>query len=112
MVRVAALRGLSESELMNQVLGFCLDAMQSDLDLGRAVAIERDVRWLRGFRDGHSLPFSGDAVRRCFLELSSEVEARLESDAQRSEYAAFRRRLDSIVDEAFPRTVVAEMDPH
>ncbi len=102
MLAVAGKRELSESDLTSQVLGFWLQGIRSDLTLGTTTAMEQNLKWLTGFRAGHELPFDGEAVRRCFAEISEEIDSRLESDDLRSEYAAYRAKVDALVAESFP----------
>ncbi len=102
MLAVASKRQLSENDLTSQVLGFWLQGIRSDLTLGSTAAMEQNMKWLTGFRAGHELPFDGEAVRRCFAEISAEIDSRLESDALRGEYAAYQARVDTLVADSFP----------
>jgi hypothetical protein len=102
MLAVAGQRQLSESNLSSQVLGFWLQGIRSDLALGSTAAMEQNMKWLVSFRAGHELPFDGKAVRRCFDEISAEIDFRLDSDDLRSEYAGYREQVDRLVAGSFP----------
>jgi hypothetical protein len=102
MSKVASQRGLSEAGVTGQVLGFWLQGIQSDLTLGTTAAMRQNMSWLKSFRSGHDLQFDGRAVRRCFTELSDEIESRLETKEHRAEYAGFRSEVERIISAAFP----------
>jgi hypothetical protein len=102
MLAVAGKRQLSESDLSGQVLGFWLQGIRSDLTLGCTAAMEQNMKWLTAFRAGHELPFDGTAVRRCFAEISAEIDSRLDSEELRGEYAAYRAKVDKLVAGSFP----------
>jgi hypothetical protein len=101
MAQVAAQRDLSEANLDSQVLGFWLQGIRSDLTLGTTAAMEQNVRWLESFRSGHDLRFDGKAVRRCFNEISDEIESRLEEKEQLAEYSAFKAQVDRLICDSF-----------
>jgi hypothetical protein len=103
MAQVAQQRRLSQAELSDQVLGFWLQGIRSDLALGATAAMEQNMEWLQRFREGHTLPFSNATVHRCFAEISSEIEGRLHSEAERAQYAAYRREAEHLIGSAFPR---------
>jgi hypothetical protein len=102
MGKVAARRGLSEADINSQVLGFWLQGIRSDLTLGTTAAMQQNMSWLKSFRSGHDLPFDGRAVRRCFAELSDEIDSRLETEEHRAEYSAFRTQVNKIISDSFP----------
>ncbi len=102
MGKVAAQRGLSEADINSQVLGFWLQGIRSDLTLGTTAAMQQNMTWLKSFRSGHDLPFDGRAVRRCFAELSDEIDSRLDTEEHRAEYATFRTQVDTIISDSFP----------
>jgi hypothetical protein len=102
MGKVASQRGLSEADINSQVLGFWLQGIRSDLNLGTTAAMQQNMSWLKSFRSGHDLPFDGRAVRRCFAELSEEIDSRIETEEHRAEYSAFRAEVDKIISVAFP----------
>lgn len=99
MTRVAAQRELSQADLSEQILGFWLQAVNTDLTLGSTAAMKQNLDWLLRFRTGHALPFSDSAVRRCFVYLSDEIEARLQDEGQLATYAAYRREVERLMDE-------------
>jgi hypothetical protein len=101
MLSVAGKRQLSESDLSGQVLGFWLQGIRSDLTLGSTAAMEQNMKWLTAFRAGHELRFDGQAVRRCFVEISAEIDSRLDSEEMRGEYAAYRARVDELIAGSF-----------
>lgn len=103
MQKVAKQRGLAIAGLSAQVLGFWLEAVQTDLDLRCALAMERNLDWLLGFREGHALPFEDNSVRLCFVELSRSIEARLDSQQQRDEYGGYKASVEKLIDERFTR---------
>jgi len=102
MGRVAEQRELSESGLSGQVLGFTLEAIRSDLTIGSPVAMQQGLRWLASLGAGQGLPIDGPALTRLLDDVSGEVEARLDSDALRTEYAAYREQLGPMIADAFP----------
>jgi len=103
MGRIAEQRALSESDLSSQVLGFWLQGIRSDLTLGSTATMKQNMEWLVAFRAGHQLPFDDAMVLRMFDELSDEIEARLDNDALRAEYADYRAKASALIVEAFPR---------
>jgi hypothetical protein len=100
--RVAKQRDLSERELTGQVLGFTLEATRSDLTLGSTVAMGQGLHWLARLGVGHDLPFDGAMLRRLFDTISAEIDARLDSEALRQEYAAYRAMVGKLIADAFP----------
>ena len=102
MARVAEHRGLSEGDLTGEVLGFWLQGIRSDLALGGTAAMEQNMQWLLRFREGHSLPFADSTVRRCFAEISEEIERKLDTYEQRKQYAAYRAEVERIILDTFP----------
>jgi len=102
MLRVAAQRGLGEGSLGSQVLGFWLQAMRTDLVLGSTAALAQNMGWLVNLRAGHQLPFDNAMVMRIFDDLSAEIDARLDTAALHSEYAAYRGRVIPLIAAAFP----------
>ena len=103
MGRVAAQRELSESDLARQVLGFWLQGIRSDLTLGSTATMEQNMQWLVGFRAGHELPFDDAMVLHVFDYISDEIDARLDSEALRDEYAAYREKAERLIADAFPQ---------
>ena len=101
MTKVATQRDLSEADLNSQVLGFWLQGIRSDLTLGTTAAMEQNMKWLKSFRSGHDLLFDGKAVRRCFAEISDEIDSRLEAEELRAEYSAFRAEVDRLILKSF-----------
>lgn len=102
MIQMAAQRELRESELLSQVLDFYLQAIRTDVTLGSAVAMEQGLRWLVRLREGQGLTFDDSMVTRLFGDLSNEIDARLDSQALRQEYATYREQVRSLITEAFP----------
>jgi hypothetical protein len=102
MAGVAKHRDLSEADLTGQVMGFWLQGIRSDLTLGCTAAMEQNMQWLKSFRSGHDLPFDGRAVRRCFAEISDEIDSRLEEPGLKAEYSAYRAKVDGLIAAAFP----------
>lgn len=102
MAKVAEQRGLSDAELSDQVIRFYLQAIGSDLALGSTVAMAQNLQWLAALRRGHDLPFADEMVRRMFDDISDEIQARLETDALREQYVAYRTRVADLVAESFP----------
>ena len=103
MARVAAQRELGEGDLTSQVLGFWLQGIRSDLTLGSTAAMEQSLQWLVSLRTGHDLPFSNEMVLRTFDDICAEIEARLCSQAQRDEYAAYEAQVRRLIADAFPQ---------
>jgi hypothetical protein len=103
MGRVAVQRELSESDLSSQVLGFWLQGIRSDLTLGSTATMAQNMQWLIGFRAGHQLPFDDAMVMSMFNDISDEIDARLESDGLRDEYAAYRDKVGKLIADAFPQ---------
>jgi hypothetical protein len=103
MGRVAAQRELSESDLASQVLGFWLQGIRSDLTLGSTATMEQNMQWLIGLRAGHELPFDDAMVLQMFDYISDEIDARLDSEALRAEYAAYREKAGKLITDAFPQ---------
>ena len=103
MGRIAAQRELSESDLSSQVLGFWLQGIRSDLTLGSTATMAQNMQWLIGFRAGHDLPFDDAMVLRMFDDISDEIDARLDSEALREEYAAYREKVAKLIADAFPQ---------
>ena len=103
MTRVAIQRDLSESDLAIQVLGFWLQAIRTDLELGSTAALEQNMEWLVKLRAGHALPFGDDMVMWMFEEISDEVDARLPTASMREEYAAYRVKVQRLISAAFPQ---------
>lgn len=103
MGRVAAQRELSESDLSSQVLGFWLQGIRSDLTLGSTATMEQNMQWLIGFRAGHELPFDDAMVPHMFDYISDEIDGRLDSEALREEYAAYREKAGKLIADAFPQ---------
>ena len=101
MTKVATQRDLSEADLNSQVLGFWLQGIRSDLTLGTTAAMEQNMKWLKSFRSGHDLLFDGKAVRRCFAEISDEIDSRLEAEELRAEYSASRAEVDRLILKSF-----------
>lgn len=104
MVRLAAQRELSESDLLHQVLGFWLQAIRTDVTLGSTAAMEQNLGWLVRLRAGHDLPFEDVMVQRMFDDICTEVDARLGSEAMREEYATYRGKVEVLIAEAFPQS--------
>lgn len=102
MGKVAAQRQLREGELVAQVLSFWLQAVRTDLALGSTTAVRQNLEWLASLRSGHELPFDDGLVRRVFLDVSAEVEARLETSAQRAQYTAYRDEVLRLIAVTFP----------
>lgn len=102
MLRIAAQRELSESDLSRQVLGFWLKALGNDLTLGSTVTTRQNLHWMASFRVGHELVFDDVLVRRMFDDISAEIEARLETEALRAEYADYKAKVAALIDEVFP----------
>lgn len=102
MAQVATKRDLTEADLNSQVLGFWLQGIRSDLTLGTTAAMEQNMNWLKSLRSGHDLPFDGKAVRRCFAEISAEIDSRLEDEEHLAEYSAFRAQVDRLISDSFP----------
>lgn len=102
MKRVAGQRELSENDLSSQVLGFWLQGIRSDLTLGSTVTMAQNLQWLTSLRAGHDLPFENDLVLRMFDDISTEIEARLDSDEMRAEYAEYRHAVTGLIVAAFP----------
>jgi len=103
MGKIATQRELSESDLASQVLGFWLQGIRSDLTLGSTATMEQNMQWLIGFRAGHDLPFDDAMVSHMFDSISDEIVARLDSEAQREEYAAYRETTGKLIADAFPQ---------
>jgi hypothetical protein len=103
MRRVATQRELSESDLASQVLGFWLQAIRTDLALGSTAALEQNMEWLVSLRNGHELPFDDAMVLRIFDGISAEIDARLDSEPLRLEYAAYREKVGGLIADAFPQ---------
>jgi hypothetical protein len=101
MLKVAEQRGLTGSELAAQVLGFWLDAVQTDLDLACTTAVEGNLAWLSRLREGHGLPFGNASVHVCFSELSRSIEARLTCHDQQAEFAEYKRRVEALIEGVF-----------
>jgi hypothetical protein len=99
---VASQRELSKSDLASQVLGFWLQAIRSDLTLGSTATMEQSLPWLISFRSGHDLRFGNHVVLRMFDDISDEIEARLQSEALRREYEAYRQKVVELITAAFP----------
>jgi hypothetical protein len=102
MTVIAAQREISENDLSSQVLGFWLEAIRSDLTLGSTAAMVQNMQWLVGFRAGHKLPFDDAMVPRMFGDVSDEIEARLDSEELRAEYASYRAKAGQLIADAFP----------
>jgi hypothetical protein len=102
MVRVAEHSEISESDLGSQVIGFWLQAIRTDLELGSTAAIEQNLQWLVRLRIGQEVPFDDPMVMRTFDDISAEIEERLESDTLREEYATYRARVRTLIVDAFP----------
>jgi hypothetical protein len=102
MARIAVQRELGESDLSSQVLGFWLQGIRSDLTLGSTATIEQNLQWLIGFRAGHELPFDDVMVLQMFDYISDEIDGRLDSEALREEYAAYRKNAGKLISDAFP----------
>jgi hypothetical protein len=64
--------------------------------------MQQNMQWLIAFRAGHQLPFDDSMVLRMFDDLSEEIEARLDSDGLRAEYAAYRKKAAALIVAAFP----------
>jgi hypothetical protein len=103
MGKIAAQRELSENDLASQVLGFWLQGIRSDLTLGSTATMEQNMQWLIGFRTGHGLPFDDAMVISMFDDISDEIDARLDSEALREEYAAYREKAGKLIADAFPQ---------
>jgi hypothetical protein len=103
MGRIATQRELSESDLASQVLGFWLQGIRSDLTLGSTATMAQNMKWLVSLRAGHDLPFDDDMVMSMFNDISDEIDARLESDGLRDEYAAYREKVGKLIVDAFPQ---------
>jgi hypothetical protein len=104
MGEIAVQRELSESDLASQVLGFWLQGIRSDLTLGSTATMAQNMQWLVRLRAGHDLPFDDAMVQRMFDDISDEIDARLEAEALREEYAAYRVKVDKLIGDAFPTT--------
>jgi hypothetical protein len=104
MSKVAAQRELSENDLTGQVLAFTLQAIRSDLTLGSTAAMTQGMSWLNSLRAGHELALDGRAVARLMDAISDEVDARLDSEALRAEYSAYRAEVGQLIIDAFPAT--------
>jgi hypothetical protein len=102
MAGVADQRGLLESSLVEQVLGFWLGCVISDIGLGSTAAIKQNLEWLVSFREGHGLRFADTAVRLCWRELSAEIDAHLAGDESGGGFAAYREDVDALVARVFP----------
>jgi hypothetical protein len=99
---VAVQRELRENDLASQVLGFWLQAIRTDIELGSTAALEQNLQWLVRLRSGHDLPFDDALVWRIFADLSDEIDARLDSDLARRDYTAYREKVGKLIAEAFP----------
>jgi hypothetical protein len=102
MVRVAEHSEISESNLGSQVIGFWLQAIRTDLELGSTAAMQQNLQWLVRLRSGQEVPFDDPMVMRMFDDISDEIDARLESDALREEYATYRDTVRTLIVDAFP----------
>jgi len=100
--RVADQREISESDLTSQVVGFWLQAIRTDLELGSTAAMEQNMGWLVALRDGHRLPFEDETVARMFADISDEIESRLETEDMRAQYRDYREKVERLITAAFP----------
>jgi hypothetical protein len=103
MGRIAVQRDLSESDLASQILGFWLQGIRSDLTLGSTATMAQSMQWLVSLRAGHDLPFDDAMVLSMFDDISDEIDGRLDSDALRDEYAAYREQVTTLITDAFPQ---------
>jgi hypothetical protein len=103
MGKVAAQRQLTESDLSSQVLGFWLQGIRSDVTLGSTATMEQNLQWLTSLRSGHDLPFENHMVQRMFDDISEEIEVRLDSEALRKEWEAYRAQVVRLIGDAFPQ---------
>lgn len=102
MARVAEHSEISESDLGSQVIGFWLQAIRTDLELRSTAAMQQNLQWLVRLRSGQEVPFDDPMVMKMFEGISDEIDARLESDALREEYATYRERVRTLILDAFP----------
>lgn len=102
MARVAEHSEISENDLGSQVIGFWLQAIRTDLELGSTAAIAQNLQWLVRLRSGQEVPFDDPMVMRMFDVISDEIEARLEPVTLRDEYATYRDRVRRLIRDAFP----------
>jgi hypothetical protein len=86
------------------VLGFWLQGIRSDLTLGSTATMAQNMQWLVRLRAGHDLPFDDSMAQRMFDDVSDEIDARLDGEALREEYAAYREKVDRLIVDAFPAT--------
>ncbi len=90
---------LAEMDLCTQLVELWLEAIESNLDSGCAVVAVEETYSLQlsyGGVDGDLSP--GDCVRECFAELSRRIEARLDTDALRGEYGAYRKYVEGLIE--------------
>ncbi len=99
---VATQRDLSQADMTSQVLGFWLQAIRTDLELGSTAALAQNFQWLARLRSGHDLPFDDAMVMRMFDEISAVIVARLDSEELRAEYDAYAGKVRVLVAETFP----------
>lgn len=102
MARVAEHAEISENDLGSQVIGFWLQAIRTDLELGSTTAIEQNLQWLVRLRSGQEVPFDDLMVMQMFEVISDEVDARLEPVVLREEYATYRDSVRRLILDAFP----------
>ena len=99
---IAAQRDLRDNDLTSQVIGFWLEAITSDIELGSTAALEQNIGWLVRLRTGQALPFDDAMVMRMFEAISEEIDAALESDELRGEYARYRTAVETLITASFP----------
>jgi hypothetical protein len=102
MVAMAEHRGLSERELLSQVLGFWLQAIRTDVELGSTAALAQNLDWLVRLRAGQGLQFENSMVLRMFTDISTTVQQRITSPDLLAQYAAYRAEGTALISREFP----------
>ena len=99
---IARQRNLSEDDLVNQVLGFWLQAISTDIALGSRAAMSQNIEWLARMQRGHGLPFSEGLVMHTFECISAEIDELLVSGESRREFTNYRADAEALIGETFP----------
>ena len=103
MVALAEDRGLSERELLSQVLGFWLRAIRTDVELGSTAALAQNLDWLVRLRAGQGLQFEDPMVLRMFTDISTAVQERITSDDLQAQFVAYHAEATGLISRAFPQ---------
>jgi hypothetical protein len=99
---VAASRGAPTDQMLTRVLGYWLQAIQSDIGLGSTIAIQNNLEWLDRRRRGPFDDLNDEMVPRMFHVISDVIEERLTDDAQRGEYEDYRMKVSILIERTFP----------